>query len=55
MDRTSANVETSRKSVIEVAKNALDEGKVQLLRVVHEGANLLDRIGQVRAGESKVP
>jgi hypothetical protein len=45
----------AEKSVIEVAKNALDEGKMQLLRVMHEGAHLLDRIGQVGVGESKVP
>ena len=51
---TGANVETSRKSALDVAKNALDEGKVRLSRAVHEEAHLLDRIRQARAGESKV-
>jgi hypothetical protein len=40
-----ANVETSRKSALDVAKNAFDEGKVRLPGVVHEEAHLLDRIG----------
>jgi hypothetical protein len=47
-------VETSRKSALDVAKNVLDEGKVRVLRVVHEEAHLLNCIGQVWAGESKV-
>jgi hypothetical protein len=47
-------VETYRKRALDIAKNALDEGKVWLLRVVYEEAHLLDCIGQVGAGESKV-
>jgi hypothetical protein len=35
-DRIGANVEASRRSALDIAKNALDEGKVRLLRVVHE-------------------
>jgi hypothetical protein len=47
-------VETYRKRALDIAKNALDEGKVWLPRIMHEEAHLLDYIGQVRAGESKV-
>jgi len=44
----------SEKSALDVAENALDEGKVRLPGVVHEEAHLLDRIDQVGAGETKV-
>ena len=51
---TGANMETNRESALDVGKNVLDEGNVWLPRVVHEEAHLLDRIGQVGVGESKV-
>jgi hypothetical protein len=47
-------VQTNRKSAIDIAKNTLDKGKVRLLGVMHEEAHLLDHIGQVGVGESKV-
>jgi predicted aldo/keto reductase-like oxidoreductase len=37
-------VETSRKSALDVAKNALNKGNVRFLGVVHEETHLLDRI-----------
>ena len=38
----------------QVPKDALDERKVGLRRVMHEQADLLNRVRQVEAGQSEV-
>jgi hypothetical protein len=41
-------------STLHIAQNSLDELKVGVVRVMHEEADLLHRMGQVRAREGEV-